>query len=58
MYAIAQYHEASHKPIRNGIHVFIPLHNCCVHLCAGEKKTESKFDLLFEVTFKDSRVRI
>ena len=34
--------------------VHIPLHNCCVHcldLCAREKKTGSKFDLLFEVTF-------
>ena len=32
------------------------LHNCCVRHCAREKKTESKFDLLFEVIFKDLAV--
>ena len=34
-----------------------PLHrDCCVRLCAREKKTRSKFDLLFEVIFKDLAV--
>ena len=33
-----------------------PLHNCCVRLCAREKKTRSKFDLLSEVIFKDLAV--
>ena len=32
------------------------LHNCCVHLCAQEKKTRTKFDLLSEVIFKDLAV--
>ena len=35
---------------------YIPLHNCCVRLCAREKKTRSKFDLLSEVIFKDLAV--
>ena len=34
----------------------VPLHNCCVRLCAQEKKTRSKFDLLSEVIFKDLAV--
>ena len=29
---------------------------CCVRLCAREKITGSKFDLLFEVIFKDLAV--
>ena len=29
---------------------------CCVRLCAREKITGSKFDLLFEVIFKDVAV--
>ena len=29
---------------------------CCVRLCAQEKITGSKFDLLFEVIFKDLAV--
>ena len=29
---------------------------CCVCLCAREKKTRSKFDLLSEVIFKDLAV--
>ena len=32
------------------------LHNCCVRLCAREKKTRSKFDLLSEVIFKELAV--
>ena len=32
------------------------LHNCCGCLCAREKKTGSKFHLLFEVIFKDLAV--
>ena len=49
--AIAQYHEAS-------VCVHIPLaqYNCCVRLCAREKKTRSTFDLLSEVIFKDLTV--
>ena len=35
-----------------------PLHNCCVRLCAREKKTRSKFDLLYEVIFKDLAVDV
>ena len=49
MCAIAQCHEAS---LLTYIRVLIPLHNCCVRLCAREKKTGSKFDLLSKVIFK------
>ena len=48
MCAIAQCHEASLL-----VHIHVLLHNCCVCLCAWEKKTGSKFDLLSEVIFKD-----
>ena len=51
MCAIAQCHEAS---LCTCAHT--TLHNCCVHLCAREKKTGSKFDLLSEVIFKDLAV--
>ena len=36
------------------VRVHIPLHNCCMHLYAREKKTRprSKFNLLSEVIFK------
>ena len=36
--------------------VHIPLHNCCVRLCAQEKKTGLKFDVLSKVIFKDLAV--
>ena len=32
------------------------MHNCRVRLCAREKKTRSKFDLLSKVIFKDLAV--
>ena len=38
------------------VRVDIPLHSCCLRLCAREKKTRSKFDLLSEVIFKDLAV--
>ena len=34
----------------------LALRNCCLRLCAREKKTRSKFDLLSEVIFKDLAV--
>ena len=41
------------KPVR----VHMPLHNCCVRLCVySREETGSKFDLLFEVIFKDLAV--
>ena len=49
MCAIAQCHKASPYVCVN-----IPLH--CVRLCAREKKTRSKFDLLSEVIFKELAV--
>ena len=48
MGAIAQCHEAS---LRTYVRVA-----CCVRLCARERKTRSKFDLLSEVIFKDLAV--
>ena len=47
MCAIAQWHKAS---------LYVVLHNCCVHLCARENNTGSRFDLLSEVIFKDLAV--
>ena len=38
------------------VRVHMPLYNCCVRLCAREKRTGSKFDLLSEVIFKDLAV--
>ena len=43
------------KPTSLQVHV--PLYNCCVRLCAQEKKSGSKFDLLSEVIFKDLAVQ-
>ena len=40
------------------VRVHIPLHNCCVHLLAREKRTKSNFDLLSEVIFKDLAVTV
>ena len=53
MCAIAQCHKANHTYVCTYL-----AHNCCVHLCAQEKKikTGSKFGLLFEVIFKDLAV--
>ena len=50
MCAIAQCPEASlHTCAHTTVH-------CCVRLCAREKKTGSKFDLLSEVIFEDLAV--
>ena len=38
------------------VRVHIPLHSCCMLLCARKKKTRSKFDLLSEVIFNDLAV--
>ena len=38
--------------VRTYVRVHIRLHNCCVCLCAQEKKAGSKFDLLSEVIFQ------
>ena len=53
MCAIAQCHEAS---LRTYVYHCTTRTNCCVRLCAREKKTGSKFDLLSEVIFKDLAV--
>ena len=37
-------------------YVRVHKHNYCVRFCAREKITRSKFDLLFEVIFKDLAV--
>ena len=51
MCAIAQCHEPSLRT-----YVRVLWHHCCVRLCAREKITGSKFDLLFGVIFKDLAV--
>ena len=56
MCAIAQCHEAS---LRTCAHIYhCTKYNCMLRvcLCAQEKKTRSKFDLLSEVIFKDLAV--
>ena len=58
MCAIAQCHEASLRTFAH-THVSTTAPSttaCCVCLCAREKKTRSKFDLLSEMIFKDLAV--
>ena len=58
MCAISQCQEASLRSTYVRVLInYLPLHNSgCVHLCAREKKTRLRFDLLSEVIFKDLAV--
>ena len=53
MCAIAQCHEASLRMLSTTAQSTT---SCCVRLCAREKKTRLKYDLLSEVIFKDLAV--